>query len=80
MGDSDYMNSSKFMTYKTKTDEMRKAYLARDWEAAEQAAKDASKLPGSPTVLYTMYLDRIESYKKNPPSEDWRGIYIAVTK
>ena len=80
MGDHDYMNAPTFNKYRRKTDEMRRAYLARDWDTAEKAAKEASTMPEAPVGLYKMYLNRIENYRDNPPEEDWSGVYVAMTK
>jgi len=80
MGDHDYMNALAFKKYRSKTNEMRRAYLSRDWDTAEKAAKEASRLPEAPIGLYKMYLDRIENYRNNPPEEDWSGVYVAKTK
>ena len=56
-----------------------KAYYQQQWEQAEMYFKQAQDLvPGR--KLYQVYLDRIAEFVKNPPGEDWDGVFTYTTK
>ena len=31
-------------------------------------------------TLNQLYIDRIREYRKNPPPEDWDGVFVATSK
>ncbi len=55
------------------------AYKQQKWEEAQKAFEMALKIDPSdgPSALY---LDRCEEFKKNPPPEDWDGVFVMTTK
>ena len=54
-------------------------YRQQDWEQAELQLYNLSRL--SPDrFLYTLYTERIEGYRANPPGENWDGVTTFATK
>ena len=61
----------------------RAAFLARHWDAAEEAFHrlSAMQAPGfEPSQIAANYLARIAQYRETPPPEDWTGAYVALEK
>ncbi|MBE9568249.1 MAG: adenylate/guanylate cyclase domain-containing protein [Proteobacteria bacterium] len=56
-----------------------KHYRAQNWDAAEREIFALSRLQPERRI-YQIYLDRIMKYRENPPSENWDGSYVHVTK
>ena len=55
------------------------AYRNREWEKAGRLLDELKRLsPGS--RLYTLYEDRIEYFGRNPPPDDWDGVFVFRTK
>lgn len=72
------------VTEKTKrlVDEYNKGlvfYKQRKWDQAISAFQTALNIEpdDGPSKLY---LERAQDFKKNPPSEDWDGVYVMTTK
>jgi hypothetical protein len=55
------------------------AYKLRNWDQAiEQFSQALKIMPNDgPSKLY---LERATNYKKNPPPDDWDGVFIMTTK
>ncbi len=54
-------------------------YRAQDWDAAGRLFGELQKLaPGR--QLYRIYLDRIEEFRRHPPTRDWDGVYTHTSK
>lgn len=62
----------------------RAAYLAQQWDGAEEAFAAAAKLPPvgvfDPAGYCGIMIERIAEYRENPPPEDWDGVYVATSK
>lgn len=56
-----------------------KAYKLRKWDEAEDwfAQALAADADDGPSALY---LERVKEYIKNPPPENWDGIFVMTTK
>ncbi len=55
------------------------AYLQKDWQGAKAAYQEIKTL--FPTdVTAEIFLARIEQFEKEPPPEDWQGLFILHTK
>lgn len=55
------------------------AYRRRAWDEAELQFLNLSRAhPGR--RLYTLYLERIQAYRGDPPPEDWDGVHSFATK
>ena len=55
-------------------------YRGQRWQMAEKFANDLATAWIPMRAYYNVMLDRIENYKKNPPEENWDGVYRAQTK
>ncbi|MEM0945143.1 MAG: adenylate/guanylate cyclase domain-containing protein, partial [Pseudomonadota bacterium] len=62
----------------------RSAYLAQDWDAAEEAFREVGASPGlglfNPKLLADGFFARIAQYREDPPGADWDGVFVARTK
>jgi adenylate cyclase len=56
-----------------------KCYRERRWDDAVNAFEEALNLNPA-DFLSIMYLQRCEHLKKNPPPEDWNGVWVMETK
>ena len=56
-----------------------KLYRQQKWEEAITILKDLCTV-SSNNYIYNLYLDRIVSYKNNPPGETWDGVFEAKSK
>ena len=55
------------------------AYRKQDWVSARQTFKELKEMtPGR--KLYSIYLERIDTFMNNPPPSDWDGIFVHTTK
>jgi len=54
-------------------------YRSRDWDMAELQLLQLMKANPS-RLLYKIFLERIDIYRKSPPPEDWDGAYRFETK
>ena len=55
------------------------AYQQRDWATALQRFGDALELAPSDRPS-RIFIDRCRYYRKNPPSEEWNGVWIMEEK
>ncbi len=56
-----------------------KLYRAQDWDGAEGILHDlVEQVPGKP--LYRMYIERIRTFREQPPPDDWDGVYTHDSK
>ncbi len=61
---------------------MLACYRSRDWDSALAAiaksriADEAKEF----SALYDLYSDRIETFRKTPPPDDWDGVVALTTK
>jgi adenylate cyclase len=54
-------------------------YFERNWEKAKEIFAALNKKHPE-EKLYSVYLERLARYEKNPPPEDWQGIYTHAEK
>lgn len=54
------------------------AYRRCDWNAAQQLFEKLARHDGH--LIYTVYLDRIERFKHEPPPEEWDGVFDHLVK
>jgi len=54
------------------------AYRQKNWNLAELTLKKLGDRGGD--LLYSMYLDRIERFRKEPPPADWDGVFEHLNK
>ncbi|HEY4254942.1 MAG TPA: adenylate/guanylate cyclase domain-containing protein, partial [Chlamydiales bacterium] len=55
-------------------------YLKRDWEGAKKGFQDLAVKWPERSLLYSVYLERIELFKSSPPNADWDGSYQLTQK
>jgi adenylate cyclase len=53
-------------------------YRSRDFAAAAEIFRDLQS--ASPSILYDLYLQRIDAFLSQPPHENWDGVFIATSK
>lgn len=81
LGDENMATGEGFRIWKASHDEMVSAYRSADFEKAQDALKICRERAGdNGRVLYDLYEQRINEMLKNPPAEEWDGVYIAETK
>ena len=81
IGDSEIAKSADFKKWQTAHNSMLAAYRIADLSCAAQDCKEAMDLSnGKLEEYYKMYSDRIIELTKNPPSENWSGVYVAKSK
>jgi len=59
--------------------ESLKYFRQQDWDTAEKKLKKLNALHPE-RLLYTLYLDRAESYRIDSPGDDWDGVFTHKTK
>ncbi|PJB71447.1 MAG: adenylate/guanylate cyclase domain-containing protein [Alphaproteobacteria bacterium CG_4_9_14_3_um_filter_47_13] len=81
LGDEEMAKSDYFLEWEEKHKAMLEAYRARKWDDARKLAEQCQTIAREGmTVFYYVFMDRIALMKKNPPKEDWRGVFIAESK
>ncbi|MEE8425756.1 MAG: adenylate/guanylate cyclase domain-containing protein, partial [Woeseiaceae bacterium] len=58
--------------------EILEHYRAQDWDDAERMLRQAAAREDE--LLYNIYLDRIELFRKDPPPPDWDGVFEHLSK
>ena len=60
---------------------LRESYRKQDWKHCKDCIDSLmGQFSGSLDSYYEIITDRIEEFKKNPPSKEWDGVYVATTK
>ena len=54
------------------------AYRRKRWDTAENSFQMLKQRTDS--LLYNVYLDRIERFRQEPPAEDWDGVFEHLSK
>ena len=81
VGDVDYAQSAEFKKWKAAHNGMLAAYRIADLSCAAQDCKEASDLAlDSMKKYYKIYSERIIELTKNPPPENWDGVFVAKSK
>lgn len=82
-GTPELAQSPDFRALKEAHDGAIKAFRAQEWEQAENLfgkARELGEEAWKLGVLYTLYDDRVRSYRDAPPGDDWDGVYVATSK
>lgn len=81
LGDEEILDSKEFQALKTSHDQMIEHYRAGDFKAAQEELKACKKQDVYDlAVAYDLYDGRIKDLLKNPPGDDWDGVYVATSK
>ena len=83
-GDIEHNKSTEFQELKNSNDKMLQTYRTKNWDDSEKQIADLrikAKSAGIDLdVLYDLYEERIEEYRKNPPPTEWDGVFVATSK
>jgi adenylate cyclase len=90
MGDEEVLADAKFIELRDLISSFMEVYRHQKWDDASfmlgiirTKGSDENrpwKLDVNLDVVCDLYEERIREYKKNPPPEDWDGVFIATTK
>jgi adenylate cyclase len=82
VGREDVAKSSQFQRSRNLVIEMLSCYRSRDWEGALSAIEKgrAADESGSFGMLHDLYHARILAFQKEPPPDDWNGVFALTTK
>jgi adenylate cyclase len=80
LGSPDFAKSEIFRNLKSVHDRMLLAYRAQEWQEARDLMQNCSEVYPHLAKLYDLYRDRIGQYERNPPGENWDGVFVALTK
>ncbi|HEY0666377.1 MAG TPA: adenylate/guanylate cyclase domain-containing protein [Gallionella sp.] len=59
--------------------EVRRLYRRQDWDQAELQLMNLRRIAPD-TALYKIYAERVNYFRKNPPSAEWNGVFVFQTK
>lgn len=59
--------------------EVRRLYRKQDWDLAELQLVNLQRMSPD-TALYRIYAERVAYFRKNPPGDDWDGVFVFQTK
>ena len=80
LGDQAYGGTPGFAELAENHALMLERYRARDWEAAQTALCRCRGRDPRLDVFYDLYQERLSYFAANPPSADWNGVFVALTK
>jgi len=81
LGDNAVKDSRDFISLTERHEELLTRYRARDWDAAENLARECEKMNSSSLEkLYALYRERIAYFRTNPPPPQWDGTAEALSK
>jgi adenylate cyclase len=82
VGDQELAASDRFAALSAQHAAMIEAYRARRWEDARAHAEGCQKRAAGLRIdgLYQLYVDRTETFMRDPPPEAWDGVYVAAGK
>ncbi len=81
LGDEEMAQGEYFKGWREKHDRMLAAYRAMEWDTARKLADECQNLSKEGmTIFYYMFMDRLAEMKKNPPPDDWDGVFVAKSK
>lgn len=81
LGDESVAAADEFKTWMAAHNGFLAAYRAADFGCAAQelkTARDAASIPMD--IYYDLFSARIAAYTKNPPPENWGGVFVALDK
>ena len=79
-GDAETAADAGFRASRQRHARMLKAYRGRRWKEAAAEAETLRRQPGMQAGYYELMLERIASFRRNPPPDDWDGVYVAEAK
>jgi len=84
LGDEAFSDGAAFGALLAAHRAMLAAYRNMDWDAADTGiarCRGCAEAAGLDLAdLYRLYSERVAAYRRAPPSPDWDGVYVAVSK
>jgi adenylate cyclase len=80
LGDADHARSAEFAALAEHHAAMLACYRAQDWQGARAALGQCRGRDARLDELYDLYDERLAYFADNPPSRDWDGVFVALTK
>ncbi|PPR78717.1 MAG: Adenylate cyclase 1 [Alphaproteobacteria bacterium MarineAlpha2_Bin1] len=84
IGNQDYKQNPEFQKLYDANSNMLIAYRNKEWDKAEKFIDETKNLAENVNIeietLNSLYKDRINEYRKNPPPENWDGVFVATSK
>jgi class 3 adenylate cyclase/CHASE2 domain-containing sensor protein len=83
LGDAQFGEEEEFRKLVGKHKIFLTAYRAQAWDEAETLLEECRNLDTARTrmrTFYDLYADRIRTYRANPPTADWDGVHVALSK
>ncbi|MCI5059589.1 MAG: adenylate/guanylate cyclase domain-containing protein [Alphaproteobacteria bacterium] len=81
VGDAEFARMQEFKAWQAAHNGMLAAYRILDLSCAAQDCKEAKEKAGEQLqAFYDIYQARIAEFTKNPPPNDWGGVYVAKSK
>jgi adenylate cyclase len=75
LGNAGVRGSPKFRALQTFHEHIFRTYRARQWGKARALIEKCRALSGPDPISYSLYLDRISYLERQPPGEDWDGVF-----
>jgi adenylate cyclase len=80
LGGAEHAVTPAYQALRRSHDALIAAYRGRDWSGARRLIGECRAMEKRLDQLYQLYEARIAAYEREPPPEDWTGVYIAETK
>jgi adenylate cyclase len=82
LGRAEVRQDAAFRELQDLTARMLRSYREQDWPRALESIELCHKAaePFGIGALYDMYAERIDAFRRDPPPEDWNGVYEAESK
>jgi adenylate cyclase len=75
LGNAAMRSSPKFRALQTFHEHIFRTYRARQWGKTRALIEQCRALSGPSPILYDLYLNRIAYFERQPPAEDWDGVF-----
>ena len=80
LGDEEMARTDGFKKLAQTHAKMISAYRSQKWDECESLIDELRYMDFPLETLYDLYQARVEACRKNPPPEDWDGVFTATTK
>ncbi len=81
VGDKDFKESGEFKNLEIRHEKILENYFNQKWKNCLNEMKLAKSLCNNiMNEYYEILSERINEYEKNPPPNDWDGVYVATSK
>ena len=80
LGDKAHAQNTEFINAKEAIETFLQLYLAQKWDSAEEKLLFIAGLNPRLEKFVKLYQERIDSFKLEPPPDDWDGVFRAETK